>query len=52
MFHPMGLKSGYMTVTPLGTEGCRRANGLLMASSVFERHLAVGSGLAGRSMPL
>jgi len=32
----------------LTEQGCRRANGLLMASGVFERHLAVGSGLGGR----
>jgi len=33
-------------------QGCRHANGLLMASSVVERHLAVGSDFVGRSMPL
>ncbi len=33
-------------------QGCRRASGLLMASSTLERHLAVGSGFRGRQMPL
>ncbi len=33
-------------------QGCRRANGLLMASGVLERHLAVESGFGGRWMPL
>ena len=33
-------------------EGCRFANGLLMASRTLERYRAVGSGLAGRQMPL
>ncbi len=33
-------------------QGCRRANGLLMASSTLERYLPVGSGFAGRWMPL